>query len=499
MESNDPERHDQNADQIDDPPPDHPHVVGTYDRSVASGPEHQVDLAADPDQSMIIETDKIRDSDSDQARPGQVIAVPVEIADSKAKNGQGDRSGPAKGDSKGAKGDSKGSEPDPKAQQKPAQAAKPTSLAKTLLFSAAVGLACGAGGAWAYSAFSGSGKADSSKASAKGGDSKKKSGSGQGSKSGKGSNPGEGPASGGDSENPGDDQGKGQGQGGDPSWAATMKELREARDAEREAKGATDQTKVVLEFFKMTLLSAGRPGEGSLTDAFWAGGQSKDVSLRKAVDLAESRVAGAFATQPTAEATVREMLGVAYINLGEAALSAKQFERALALRQAMQGFSAPETSSCRNQLAVAYRLAGRADEGGRLFDRNAGTLPQADSLAIEGATLLLQGNPGEAELKLRQALEIRKKLRSEDWATFDATSDLGEALLDQKRYAEAEPMLLSGYEGLKRREVAIPPADKARLGRAAERLVKLYDAWGRKDDARKWRDQSASSPDPASK
>ena len=31
---------------------------------------------------------------------------------------------------------------------------------------------------------------------------------------------------------------------------------------------------------------------------------------------------------------------------------------------------------------------------------------------------------------------------------------LGEALLEQKKYPEAEPLLLSGYEGMKQREAA---------------------------------------------
>jgi len=34
---------------------------------------------------------------------------------------------------------------------------------------------------------------------------------------------------------------------------------------------------------------------------------------------------------------------------------------------------------------------------------------------------------------------------------------LGEALLLQKKYTEAEPLLLQGYEGMKLREAMIPP------------------------------------------
>ena len=46
-------------------------------------------------------------------------------------------------------------------------------------------------------------------------------------------------------------------------------------------------------------------------------GQGQGLTLRQAVDMAESQVADAFDDRPVAEASVREMLGLAYLNLGE--------------------------------------------------------------------------------------------------------------------------------------------------------------------------------------
>jgi hypothetical protein len=63
---------------------------------------------------------------------------------------------------------------------------------------------------------------------------------------------------------------------------------------------------------------------------------------------------------------------------------------------------------------------------------------------------------------------------------------LGEALLEQKKYAEAEPLLLEGYEGMKTREAQIPPESRSRRTRALERLVRLYEAWGKKDKEARW-------------
>jgi hypothetical protein len=71
---------------------------------------------------------------------------------------------------------------------------------------------------------------------------------------------------------------------------------------------------------------------------------------------------------------------------------------------------------------------------------------------------------------------------------------LGGALLGQQKYAEAEPLLLQGYEGMKQREATIPTQGKQRLPEAAERLVALYEATGRADEARAWRAKLPPAP-----
>ena len=69
---------------------------------------------------------------------------------------------------------------------------------------------------------------------------------------------------------------------------------------------------------------------------------------------------------------------------------------------------------------------------------------------------------------------------------------LGGALLGQKKYAEAEPLLLQGYEGMKQREAQIPQAGKVRLAEATERLVRLYEATNQPENARTWREKLPS-------
>jgi len=70
---------------------------------------------------------------------------------------------------------------------------------------------------------------------------------------------------------------------------------------------------------------------------------------------------------------------------------------------------------------------------------------------------------------------------------------LGGALLGQKKYADAEPLLVAGYEGMKQHEATIPPQRKDRLPEALERLVQLYEATDKPDEAARWRKELEAS------
>jgi hypothetical protein len=97
------------------------------------------------------------------------------------------------------------------------------------------------------------------------------------------------------------------------------------------------------------------------------------------------------------------------------------------------------------------------------------------------------GRLAEAEPVLRECLAIREKTQPDDWTTFNTRSSLGGALLGQKKFAEAEPLILAGYEGMKAREGKIAPAGRPRLAAAARRVVELYEAWGKPEKAAEWR------------
>ena len=51
---------------------------------------------------------------------------------------------------------------------------------------------------------------------------------------------------------------------------------------------------------------------------------------------------------------------------------------------------------------------------------------------------------------------------------------------------------MNGYKGMKARERQIPATSRDRLAEAAGRIVALYDAWGRPEEAARWRAKLAA-------
>jgi hypothetical protein len=114
------------------------------------------------------------------------------------------------------------------------------------------------------------------------------------------------------------------------------------------------------------------------------------------------------------------------------------------------------------------------------------SLSLAGQLDAFGLTSLELKAWAEAETMIREALTIREAKAPDDWRTHNTKSLLGGALLGQQKYAEAEPLLLDGYEGMNNREKTIPPPAQVRLIEAVERLVELYSALEKTDEVKRW-------------
>ncbi|MBX7103549.1 MAG: serine/threonine-protein kinase [Gemmataceae bacterium] len=209
------------------------------------------------------------------------------------------------------------------------------------------------------------------------------------------------------------------------------------------------------------------------------------------------------------------------------------FEETLKLQEKRLGRDAMATQTTVVNLGVNYRDAGRFDDAIRLLEEGAEAsaryprlqyanlelletcvragkkakarsliqnmlngvdqaLPdespqRAGALAQIAMALIQMKAWDEADPICRESLTIREKFQPDAWTTFNTKAMAGAILLGQKKYAEAEPLLLAGYEGMKKREATIPPQGKERLPEAVERIAQLYDATDRKEEAAKWR------------
>ena len=91
---------------------------------------------------------------------------------------------------------------------------------------------------------------------------------------------------------------------------------------------------------------------------------------------------------------------------------------------------------------------------------------------------------------------MNRKNRPDDWKGFRAESLLGASLAGQKKYAEAEPLLLEGYQGMLARESQLGADDRHNLDRVREWIVQLYQAWGQPGKAAKWRRSTKTGASP---
>jgi serine/threonine protein kinase/tetratricopeptide (TPR) repeat protein len=189
-------------------------------------------------------------------------------------------------------------------------------------------------------------------------------------------------------------------------------------------------------------------------------------------------------------------LALAYQDVGKLELALPLYEATLQQRKARLPPGHREVIQSMNNLAWGCLEAGKLDRAVPLYEDtlklmmeilprgHPNTLTTMNSL---GMCYIRSGQHAKAEPLLRECLAIRARREADSWRTFATTSLLGAALAGQKRYPEAELLLLSGYQGMKKHEAQIPNPHKIRLIEALERLVQFYESTTNKDKANEWR------------
>ncbi len=332
--------------------------------------------------------------------------------------------------------------------------------------------------------------------------------------------------------------------------AADAARQRAAADGQRRhAEASEKDATAVLGFLSNVVI------QGQMDEFFKA--DPKDVTLRQALVQSEPLVAQFFRTQPAAEATVRYLIGTRVLGLGGAKdgeFAVRQLERALDVRQKLLGPGHSDTIDVAIPLAAAHGLAGHLDRGVKVLEQTRAAAPQPatdllqekrnlltmtladvyaevgrydDAVALLrellalpappvsrayllrdlGQVQLQAGRPAEAEPVLREAVALLQKTDPADWVRYAVVGDVGASLLDQRKYAAAEPLLVTAYDELKRRAGSDlhkgPLVGDDYLPEAVDRLVRLYEATNRPEKAAEWRakrvPQLAPPPRPASR
>jgi tetratricopeptide (TPR) repeat protein len=265
--------------------------------------------------------------------------------------------------------------------------------------------------------------------------------------------------------------------------------LKDVLSQERQALGERHGTVAVTLLDLASLLKSGnKPAEAAKCHR-----EALEIASNLRADATNANLLNTVAWRLVTAENATDGDEIVAIELAQKAVSATKRASAKMLHTLAAACAAAGqfTNAVRAQLeaiAIQQDDTKKKDYGFRLklYESNS---PYRDHFQLSNRTaaLLAGGKFGEAEPLARQCLALREKEIPDGWWTFNARSMLGGSLLGQKKYSEAEPLLLSGYEGLKQREDKISPAGKPRLKETLQRLVQLYEATGRPDHAAEWR------------
>jgi hypothetical protein len=175
-------------------------------------------------------------------------------------------------------------------------------------------------------------------------------------------------------------------------------------------------------------------------------------------------------------------------------------EESLKQRRAQLGDDHSEILGRLVTLGAIYCEAGRLADGIPLIEKvrkHGASDPDPDWVRTNLLTAYIDaGKTKEAtDLVMERVQEVRRELPADSPELAPALVENGKLLIDAKAYADAESLLLTGYNVLTQTESSNPPeVNDGRLKITIEGLVQLYEAWGNPDQAAKWRQELSARP-----
>ena len=190
----------------------------------------------------------------------------------------------------------------------------------------------------------------------------------------------------------------------------------------------------------------------NLAAVYYAQGslEKAEPLLREALETRRIRLG----PQKTSVATVLDLLGNVLAATGHEYEAEELLGEALAIRSALLGKESLKASETRKNLAL----------------------------------LLADGAPGTAMEHATRALEVFSRVRPKGWDAAEAKSILGMILVASERYGEAESYLTEGYD----RMVELRGNQTYRSLLAFERIVELYESWGRPEKLERYQGETHS-------
>ncbi len=189
-------------------------------------------------------------------------------------------------------------------------------------------------------------------------------------------------------------------------------------------------------------------------------------------------------------------LAMLYGYEGKYALAESQLFKSLETDRRVLGLEHPSTLITMNDLALVYLYQRKYSQAEPLYltlldlqRRALGAehprrLGSMNDLAL---VYLEQRRYTTAERLLREALAEHQKANSDSWVRYNCESLLGASLAGQEKYAEAETLLRSGFEGMEQRIGSIPAFSRFRLEQSGNQILALYQDWGKAEKAAEWK------------
>jgi serine/threonine protein kinase/tetratricopeptide (TPR) repeat protein len=217
--------------------------------------------------------------------------------------------------------------------------------------------------------------------------------------------------------------------------------------------------------------------------------EEAESAFREALALRRSR----YGERHPLVAVTMNNLGVLLQETGDPEGALALHRQALEIRRATLGEKHPAVANSLCNLGEAYRVAGDLPAAESHYRECLALLRSLGrerhptiSHALNGLArvLLERGEPREALDLSRRALSIRRDaFPSQHWRIAESEGCVGACLTALGRFAEAEPLLLASYRALDARF----GTDDRRLRLAASRVARLYEAWGRPQQAARYR------------